>query len=120
MPVIIPLGAGQFTEVVVTGTFTGSGGEPASGTLTFTLTQAMTSGDVVAPPKPIVATLNEEGGFTVVLYANDDTATVPQGVRYGVTEEIVGAQPRDYYIRVSHTVSPADIAMLAPGETGWT
>ena len=109
-----------FTSVEVVGTFNTSAGQPAAGTLTFTLTQAMANNDVVIPPNPIVVTLDEHGHFSVDLAANDDTATVPQGVQYGVTEQIAGAQPRDYFILVSHATSPVDISMLMPGETGWT
>jgi hypothetical protein len=119
MPVIIPVGESGFTEVVVNGTYATENGEPAQGTLTFTLTQPMANG-VTTPPNPITVTLKEDGSFTVVLFANDDTGTVPQGVRYGVTEQITGAQPRDYFISVSHETSPVDIATLMPGEGGWT
>jgi hypothetical protein len=45
---------------------------------------------------------------------------VPQDTQYGVTEQLTGAQPRDYYIRVSHEASPVDISTLMPGETGWS
>lgn len=119
MPVIIPLGESGFTEVVVTGSYPQENGAPAQGTLTFTLTQPMANG-VTVPPSPITVTLAEDGTFTVVLLANDDAATVPQGVRYGVTEQITGAQPRDYFIVVSHETSPVDIATLMPGEGGWS
>jgi hypothetical protein len=120
MPVIIPVGeSGSFTEVVVTGSYTTENGQPAQGTLTFTLSQPMANGMTV-PPSPITVTLREDGSFTVNLLANDDAATVPQGVRYGVTEQINGAQPRDYFVVVSHDTSPVDIATLMPGEGGWT
>lgn len=119
MPVIVPQGGHGFTEVVVTGTFTDEEGQPAAGTLTFTLTQPMASNDVTVPPKPVVVTLDEQGRFSVTLFANDDEETVPAGVRYGVTEEIVGAQPRDYFILVSHALSPVDISTLMPGGTAW-
>lgn len=118
MPVIIPVGeSGGFTEVVVTGSYVTEGGQPAAGTLTFTLTQPMANG-VSVSPAPITATLTD-GGFTVVLLANDDAETVPQGVRYGVTEQITGAQPLDYFILVSHAASPVDIATLRPAEGAW-
>jgi hypothetical protein len=93
---------------------------PASGTLTFTATQAMTNGDVVLPPSPVTVTLDEDGHFSLTLAANDDAATVPQGVQYGVTEQIAGAQPRDYSIVVPHATNPVDISTLMPGEQGWT
>jgi hypothetical protein len=87
-----------FTLVTLTGTFQ-TGGEPATGTLTFTLTQPMQDGDSILPASPVTVSLDENGRFSVVLAANDDPATVPQGVQYGVTEQVVGAQPRDYLSR---------------------
>ncbi len=107
-----------FTSVELTGTFQSP--TPASGTLTFTLTQAITNGDVVLAPSPVTVTLDEGGRFSLMLAANDDAATIPQGVRYGVTEQIAGAQPRDYFILVPHATSPVDISTLMPGEQGWT
>lgn len=110
----------SFTAVELVGTFNTQAGQPATGTLTLTLTQAMTNGDVVIPASPVTVTLDESGHFATHLAANDDTATVPQGVQYGVTEQIVGAQPRDYFILVAHAISPVDISTLMPGETGWS
>jgi hypothetical protein len=112
-------GESAFTLVRVTGTFTGQAGQPASGTVTFTLTQPMSNGNVIVPPQPIVAILNSAGHFSVWLYANDDPETVPQGVQYGVTEQIVGAQPRDFYIAVSREQNPVDLSALTPAEPGW-
>lgn len=108
-----------FTPVTVEGTFKSSAGQSAAGTLTFTLTQAMVNGGVSVPPSPIIATLDGSGHFSTVLYANDDEATVPQGVQYGVTEQVTGAQPRDYFILVSHATTPVDLSTLTPGEPGW-
>lgn len=119
MPVIFPEVSTGFTQVLLTGSFT-TGGQPASGTLTFTLTQAMASGGSLQPPAPVTVTLDAEGSFSIALAANDDPTTVPQGVRYGVTEQIVGAQPRDYFITIPHTAATVDLSTLMPGEQGWT
>lgn len=109
----------SFTTVTITGTFESQPGVPASGQLTFTLTQAMANADVVLPAAPLKVTLDEHGHFSVGLAANDDTGTEPQGVLYGVTEEIIGAQPRDYFIAVSHEATPVDLSTLMPGVPGW-
>ncbi len=109
----------SFTTVVVEGTFKTSAGQSATGTLTFTLTQPMVNSDVSVQPSPIIVTLNGSGHFSTTLYANDDEGTLPQGVQYGVTEQITGAQPRDYFILVSHSTNPVDISTLMPGEPGW-
>lgn len=105
-----------FTIVNVTGTYS-----PAtSGTVTFTLTQPMANNDVILLPSPTIATL-AAGAFSVALAANDDITTTPQGVLWGVTENISGCQPRDYFITVSSTSAPTvDISTLMPGPIGWT
>lgn len=119
MPIIFPPDTTSFTQVTVTGTFARAEG-PAAGKITFTLTQAMANGDSILPPSPVTVTLDENGHFAIGLAANDDEATVPTGIRYGVTEEIEGAQPRDYFIVVSRAESPLDISTLMPGDPGWT
>lgn len=108
-----------FTKVTVVGTYESGPGHPAAGTITFTLTQPMENSNVIVPAEPVAATLDASGHFTVELFANDDAETIPQGVQYGVTEQITGAQPRDYFIIVSHASSPVDISTLMPGEPGW-
>jgi hypothetical protein len=108
-----------FTTVEVTGRYLTPTGEPATGSLTFTLTQPMSNSGVQVDPAPTITTLNEDGAFAVELYANDDTETVPTGVQYGVTEQIEEAQPEDYFVQVSHLTSPVDIANLRPGAPGW-
>lgn len=109
----------SFTSVTLTGSFQSGAGEPLAGTLTFTLTQAMANSNVVVSPGPVEITLDDNGSFSIELLANDDPATVPQGVLYGVTEQVSGAQPRDYAILLSHATSPVDISTLMPGQTGW-
>jgi hypothetical protein len=79
----------------------------------------MSNGGIVAPVEPVQVTLDEHGHFSVQLFANDDTVTVPQGVEYGVTETLTGAQPRDYFIVLAHNESKVNIATLMPGEPGW-
>lgn len=106
-----------FTTVTVTGTYDVQG-NPASGTLTFTLTAPMSNSNVSVVPQPIRVTL-ANGSFSVSLYANDDTATVPQGVSWGVTEQISGAQPRDYFITVPSADGTVDISTLTPAGLGW-
>lgn len=110
-----------FTAITVTGTFESESGVPASGTLTFCLTEAMENTNVIIPPEPIVVTLDGSGHFSQALLANDNSGTVPQGVMYGVTEQVTGAEPRDYFIAVpSGLGASVDISTLMPGGTGWT
>jgi hypothetical protein len=105
-----------FTEITVTGSY----GATASGSVTFTLTQPMANADVVMLPEPVVVQL-VDGAFSTTLAAVDDAATVPQGVFWAVTENIVGAQPRDYFIVVPSASGPTvDLSTLMPGQIGWT
>jgi hypothetical protein len=92
-----------FTAVTVTGSY----GWSATGSLTFTLAQAMSNADTILLPQPLVATLLA-GSFSQLLQANTDPGTVPQGVMWGVTEQITGAQPRDYFIEVPAIVTETD------------
>jgi hypothetical protein len=85
----------SFTLVTLTGNY----GSAATGTLTFTLTETMADADSVLVPQPITASL-AAGAFSQVLQSNVDPATSPQGVMWGVTEQVTGAQPRDYFIEV--------------------
>lgn len=105
------------TQITVQGTFT-VGGEPASGTVTFTLTQPITNGTDTIPCAPVSATLDGTGSFSHPLPATDDPGTVPQGVWYGVTEQIAGAQPRDYFIQVSAT-GPNPLTLSPPATLPW-
>jgi hypothetical protein len=120
MPVVVSGSpALEFTEITVTGSFVTQAGRPAAGTVTFTLTQAMSNGDVTVPADPITVNLDSEGQFSTILLANDDPGTTPQGVQYGVTEQVTGAQPRDYFILVSRSTNPVSLSSLMPGEAGW-
>jgi hypothetical protein len=109
-----------FTQVTITGSYTTQAGAAASGSVTFTLTEPMENANVIINPAPVTVTLDGSGHFSTTLAANDDAATVPQSAIYGVTELISGAQPRDYFITVSHATNPVDISTLMPGEVGWT
>lgn len=110
-----------FTAVTVTGKFEGESGAAASGTLTFCLTETMANSDVVVAPAPIVVDLDASGSFSQTLLANDDTGTTPPGVMYGVTEQITGAEPRDYFITVpSGLGATVDISTLMPAGPAWT
>lgn len=109
-----------FTKITVTGAYQDGLGDPLQGALTFTLTQAMTNSGVTIPPEPVTVQL-ATGRFAVALAATDDAGTVPQGVVYGVTEAIIGGQPRDYFI-VAPAAAPGgtvDISTLMPGPVGW-
>lgn len=112
-----------FTQVVVTGTFTTSDGDPARGRLRFTPTEAMTNGGVVVVAAPVVATLNAGGRISVSLAATDDADTVTASeapARYLVEELLVRQRPRVWQITVPSSFSapnvyPADYTADYPG-----
>lgn len=112
-----------FTQIQVTGSFQSTtGSEPAAGQLTFTLTRPMSNSNVIVTPSPITATLDDDGSFNVTLVANDDPDTAPSGVWYGVTEQIIDGQPRDYFIVIPAAADGGivDISTLMPGTAGWS
>ena len=109
-----------FTTVTLTGTFKDAAGVAQAGTLTFTLTAGVANSGQTVAPSPITVTLNGSGAFSQSLIATDDAGTTPQGVQYGVTEQISGAQPRDYFITISAANAPTvDLSALTPGDTAW-
>jgi hypothetical protein len=106
-----------FSEVTITGNY----GVGAAGTVTFTLTLPMANGGQIMLPAPIIAQV-VNGLFSVQLAANDDALTVPPGTFWGVTEQIAGAQPRDYFITVPSASAGGSIGIdtLMPGQVGWS
>lgn len=108
-----------FTTVTVQGTYdTLDGTSP--GSVTFTLTQPISNSGTTIPCIPLTVEVAGDGTLSVVLVATDDTGTVPAGVWYGVTEEIVGAQPRDAFIFISASApSPVQLSDLMPATVPW-
>lgn len=76
----------SFTNVTVTGNIlqalpsTGI----TNGTITFTLSNAITDGSTLLAPVPVTASCDSSGNFSVTLAANDDTTTTPVGTYYKV------------------------------------
>ena len=108
-----------FTPITVTGTYLESGsGEPASGRISFLLTSPMRqpSTNTTISPSQVTATLDEDGQFSVVLYATNDTGTVPQGVTYEVTERLRGSALNKYFISIDKDAigGAVDLADLVP------
>jgi hypothetical protein len=109
----------SFTATTVTFTYTGSGGAPAAGTVSFQLTYPITDGaDIIVGDLQLV-TLDASGYGSITLPANDDSTTLPTGTGYIVTEKIQDTSPRTYTVILSkslpgHTV---DLSTLAPAST---
>lgn len=110
---------GNIVTITVTGTYTDFLGNAANGTIAFTPTAselldpaATTMLDAV----PIVATLDSNGHFSVVLPCTDNTTLLPGSWEYTVTETIHGI--RSYQILLPHTLGASvDISAVAP-QTG--
>jgi len=73
-------------------------------------------GNLTVAPSLITATLDDEGSFSVELYATNDTATEPRGVTYEVTERISGCALNKYFVSIDKDaiVGSVDLADLAP------
>lgn len=110
---------GNITTITVTGTYLDFQGNAAAGTIAFTPTAselldpgATTMLDAV----PIVATLDTNGHFSLVLPCTDNTTLLPGGFTYTVVETIHGI--RSYQVSLPHTLgSTVDISVVAP-QTG--
>lgn len=103
-----------FTQVTLAGTFHDETGGAQAGTLTFSLARSMSNSGVVVTPAAITVTLDANGSISQPLVANTDQDTTPQGVWYGVTEQISGGRPRDYFIQIPGTTTD-DSATLTDG-----
>jgi len=110
---------GDATTITVSGTYVDASGVVASGTVTFTPSGWIASpgSDMVLPPSPVVATLDTNGAFSVVLVVTDDVDLQPQPWQYTVSEQINGVG-RTYSIvlpsSLGATVSLADVAPALP------
>ena len=103
----------SFTAITITGSWEDAAGNPATGSVTFKLTESMqdaTSGEIVSP-STITAEL-ESGAISQSLLANDDSTTTPTGAQYSVTETIGGTVRPSYLITVPHA-APGATATLA-------
>jgi len=91
------------TTVTVTGTYIKTGtGLPHAGTVRFMLTAPMRDAETnfIVSPEEIRVTLNNQGSFSVNLYATNDLTVEPKGVTYEVTERLVGASLHKYFVSI--------------------
>lgn len=107
-----------FTPITVTGELLSAIGEPGEGRVTFLATSAMRQPEenITISPTEITATLSASGTFSVILFANNDVGTVPQGVTYEVTERIRGAALNKFFISIDKDAigGTVDLADLVP------
>lgn len=93
-----------FTLIHVSGTYLLPTGQPASGSVSFTLTAPMrdASTDITITPTEQVVALDASGSISINLYANDDPTTQPDGVTYEVNERINETGYNKYFITINH------------------
>lgn len=101
-----------FTVVPITGTFKDAAGNVLSGSFTFTLTNAITNDGETIPASPITTAL-AAGALSLSLVSPNDPDTTPPGVWYGVTENLAGCQPRDYFVTLPGTASETNGTVTA-------
>lgn len=103
-----------FTLITVTGTYLLPTGEPASGSVSFTLTAPMrdASTDVTITPQEQVVALSSSGSISINLYANDDGTTQPDGVTYEVNERLNETGYNKYFFTLNSN-SPNGLFNLA-------
>lgn len=103
-----------FTLITVTGTYLLPTGEPASGSVSFTLTAPMrdASTDVTITPQEQVVALDGSGSISINLYANDDDTTQPDGVTYEVNERLNETGYNKYFFTLNSN-SPNGVFNLA-------
>lgn len=101
------------TQVTVTASYVTPGAAAPTGTVDFTPYPAFrNTGSNIIVSGTITKTLSS-GGFTVTLYATDDTDTVPaDDVYYQVVERISGFDERSYLIAVPNTPTSVQLADL--------
>lgn len=107
-----------FTLIQVSGTYLLPTGQPATGSVSFTLTAPMrdASTDVTIAPTEQVVALDNSGSISINLYANDDPTTQPDGVTYEVNERLNETGYNKYFITVNHNSPNAqfDLSDVTP------
>jgi hypothetical protein len=108
-----------FTPITLVGTYLEASGAPASGTVQFELSQAMedSTDDKIVGIEVFTCVMSSTGKISQVLYANDDSTTVPVGTSYLVTETFEPSHVvRQYSISVPHTAPGGvlDLSTVVP------
>lgn len=99
------------TPITVTASYKNPDGSPAAGVVSFTPTASLVQagvGIVTVAPKAVFVLF---GAMSVVLYADDDSGTVPTGQGYNVIENF-GPEVVEYSITLSHLTTPVDLSTL--------
>lgn len=109
------------TKITVVGTFTNPDETALSGQFTFAPTEAMVNGLVQVDAAPVPGILSAAGqlihpsGYPLVLYANDDPATVPATGAYVITARLLGQPIVEFTSVVSYLATASDTATVTSG-----
>lgn len=106
----------SFTTCEITHTFTAPDGNPASGTVEFTLTKGITNASATIVPGSVIASLNAEGALSQNLVSTQDTNTEPVDARWRVDLRLTGKPLQTYFIQVPANAGPVDLGTLLPSE----
>ncbi|MDX3295129.1 hypothetical protein PV569_15585 [Streptomyces scabiei] len=104
--------------VVVHGTYMGPDGRPLAGTVTFNAPALLTFPDSdLFVAGPVVATLDENGHFSVRLPATDAPNMQPSGWSYVVKENLSGViGGRTFSVLLPKVTPDVDLADIAPAD----
>lgn len=103
-----------FSTATITHTFENADGTPASGSITFRLTDIMTNGVVSLVPMSITKNLDNSGNLSQVLTSNADATTVPTTTQWEVDMRIAGASQQTFFIVVPTGGGTLDLFSLIP------
>lgn len=100
--------------ITLTGTFLDSNGAALSGSVTFAPPPELVDpANAILYATPVTATLDVSGHFSVTLICTDNSALIPVGWSYTVTENVRGT--RSYPVYLPHTLgSTVDLSSVVP------
>lgn len=102
-----------FTQATVTHTFVNPDSTPASGQVTFTLSKRMTNGtQSVMPGVTVTAALDASGHLSQLLYANNDTGTIPADAQWRVDIRVGVEDDGPYFVTVPTGGGTVDLGTL--------
>lgn len=105
----------SFSSAVITHSFLNADGTPASGSVTFSLSKAMTNGSTTIVPATITANLSSGGVLSQALTSNADALTQPTDASWRVDIRILGAEIATYFISIPSGGGTIDLGTLLPG-----
>lgn len=104
-----------FTYATITHQFTNADSTPSSGTVEFSISQAMTNGGVtIVPAAHVSSTLSSAGVLSQQLASTQDAGTFPTGCFWRVDFRIAGATTEAFYTPIPSGGVSIDLGSLMP------